>query len=160
MTPAAEAKHIQIAQTLRQRIARGDLPPGRRLPPESVLVREFSAARGTVRQALLELESEGLVISHPGRGRWVSNGAVSPVDQDARYQLVAADVRTAIREGRFKPGARLPAEQALAQHYGVARITIRRALETLEGEGLVGAVARRGHFVRAGTGEPVAGEPG
>ena len=39
-----------------------------------------------------------------------------------------------LRDDRWQPGERLPTERALAERYGVARNTVRRALEALEGE--------------------------
>jgi DNA-binding GntR family transcriptional regulator len=43
----------------------------------------------------------------------------------------------------------MPTVAALSEHYGVARSTITRALNTLEAEGLVRVVSRWGTF-RAG----------
>ncbi|MFG2653211.1 GntR family transcriptional regulator [Streptomyces sp. NPDC048436] len=50
-----------IADTLRDRIRTGDLKPGDRLPTQAVLAEEFGVERGTVRQALKTLQSDGLL---------------------------------------------------------------------------------------------------
>ncbi|MFG2501615.1 GntR family transcriptional regulator [Streptomyces sp. NPDC048441] len=50
-----------IADTLRDRIRAGDLKPGDRLPTQAVLAEEFGVERGTVRQALKELQEAGLL---------------------------------------------------------------------------------------------------
>lgn len=60
-------KHILIADTLRRDIENGRYPVGGEFPSEAVLVKEFQAARGTVRQAIATLKSEGLI--HTSRGR-------------------------------------------------------------------------------------------
>ncbi len=60
-----------IARSLRGRIERGELAPGDALPSEAELRWLFSAARSTVRQAFAELESEGLIVSRHGKGRFV-----------------------------------------------------------------------------------------
>jgi len=60
----------------------------------------------------------------------------------ALYRRVAADLREAIAAGEYGSGGRLPAEQALAAHYGVSRGTIRQALAALRANGLV--TSRRG----------------
>lgn len=51
-------------------------------------------------------------------------------------------LRAAISEGRLSDSEALPAERDLAGHYGISRITVRKALAELEREGLV--VRRRG----------------
>lgn len=61
----------QIARMLREAISSGRLPPGERLPSETELIEHFGVARMTVRQAVQELRSEGLVIAERGRGVFV-----------------------------------------------------------------------------------------
>lgn len=62
------------------------------------------------------------------------------------YARVQTAIRDAIRNGRLAAGSVLPSEKELEAEYGVSRITVRRALEELEREGLVmrgqGRVAR------------------
>lgn len=65
------APYVQIAVALREAITLGQLGPGDRLPSESELTEHFGVARMTVRQAIQELKSEGLVISEHGRGVFV-----------------------------------------------------------------------------------------
>lgn len=56
-----------IADALRDRIRAGDLKAGDRLPTQAELAEEFGVERGTVRQALSSLQSDGL-LSNTGRG--------------------------------------------------------------------------------------------
>jgi DNA-binding GntR family transcriptional regulator len=58
-------------------------------------------------------------------------------DVGACFAHVADELRAAIDGGRFRPGARLPSERALAEHFGVSRATIVSALHLLRGEGLI-----------------------
>jgi len=60
-------RHAAIAQALREEIRGGALTPGMPLPSEAQLSARFDVSRGTVRQALAALRSEGLIIG--GRGR-------------------------------------------------------------------------------------------
>lgn len=53
------------------------------------------------------------------------------------YSRVHVAIRDAIREGRLATGALLPSEKDLEATHGVSRITIRRALDELEREGLI-----------------------
>lgn len=61
---------------------------------------------------------------------------------------VVEQVRTAIIEGRLKPGDHV-AEVKLTEQLGVSRTPVREALLLLEREGLVVAEPNRGCFVRA-----------
>jgi GntR family transcriptional regulator len=53
------------------------------------------------------------------------------------HAQVAETLRRAITTGQLEPGAELPSESQLCEEYGVSRITVRKALSTLEQEGLV-----------------------
>jgi len=59
--------HVQVADEIRGRILRGELPPGTTIPSEARLCVEFDASRGTIRSALAALRREGLLGG--GRGR-------------------------------------------------------------------------------------------
>lgn len=61
----------QIAQQLRAAIAAGRVAAGEKVPSESQLMQHFGVARMTVRQALAELRSEGLLVAEHGRGVFV-----------------------------------------------------------------------------------------
>src|SRR6266508_769117 len=66
------------------------------------------------------------------------------------YVQVADDLRAAIRSGKIPPGTRLPSGRELAAEYGVALMTVQRAVDALRSEGLVQSHQGRGVFVRAG----------
>lgn len=61
----------QIADTLRERVQRGELKPGDALPTESALQEEFAVSRVTVRQALKQLTQEAIIESIQGSGSYV-----------------------------------------------------------------------------------------
>lgn len=72
------------------------------------------------------------------------------IDQWARDPLrdqLAAVLRAKIESGEWPPGYRLPGEVRLAQEYGVARGTVRAALDLLREEGRVVTFTGRGSFV-------------
>ncbi|WP_067646730.1 GntR family transcriptional regulator [Nocardia harenae] len=74
-----------------------------------------------------------------------------PVDRsDPRppYRQIADRLRMAIKAGEIAPGQRLPSEVELMSQFGVARMTMRQALQELKAEGLVYAQQGRGVFVR------------
>lgn len=64
--------YLQIKETLRQQILSGEYAPYQRMPSESELMRTFGVSRITVRQALRDLHSEGLIFSTQGKGTFAS----------------------------------------------------------------------------------------
>jgi GntR family transcriptional regulator len=62
----------QLAQQIREAIARGELQAGAGLPSVRQLSGELVVNPNTVARAYTELEREGLLISKPGRGIYVA----------------------------------------------------------------------------------------
>jgi GntR family transcriptional regulator len=63
------------------------------------------------------------------------------------YYQLEQDLRDRIRTGQFPGGAPLPTEQRLCESYGVSRITVRRALDSLLASGLIARRQGVGTFV-------------
>lgn len=61
----------KVADAIIERIVNRTLPPGALLPPETTLAGQFGVNRGTLREALRELESNGLVARQRGSKRMV-----------------------------------------------------------------------------------------
>jgi DNA-binding GntR family transcriptional regulator len=64
-------RYRQIAAELREAMEAGLLTPGSALPSETELIAAHGVSRATVRRALAALESDGLITTHPGKGRYV-----------------------------------------------------------------------------------------
>src|SRR5580658_6208529 len=64
-------------------------------------------------------------------------GPISPAADGALYQQIADRVKREISEGRLKPGAALPSFRQLAEDLLVSLITVKRAYEELEREGII-----------------------
>jgi DNA-binding GntR family transcriptional regulator len=63
------------------------------------------------------------------------------------YVQLADDLAARITRGEFPLGSRLPSEAALAEHYGTAKMTVRRAMEILRERGMVRTLHGRGSVV-------------
>ena len=63
------------------------------------------------------------------------------------YLQLAAILRSQITSGERPRGSRLPAVLALADEFGVAQVTVQKALKLLKDEGLVVAHSGYGTFV-------------
>ncbi len=61
----------QVADSIREQIQRGAMPPGSRLPSEKVLAQQLGVSRPTVREAMIALEITGLVEIRTGSGSYV-----------------------------------------------------------------------------------------
>jgi GntR family transcriptional regulator len=70
-TPASPL-HVRIRSELRTGILDGRYPPMERMPSESELGARFGASRTTVRQAIGDLQREGLIFTRQGKGSFVS----------------------------------------------------------------------------------------
>lgn len=66
----------------------------------------------------------------------------------AKYRAVASLLRERIAAGDLAPGAQLDSDRALAEHFGVARLTVRQAIDLLRVEGLLVSHQGSGTFVR------------
>ncbi len=78
-------------------------------------------------------------------------GELDPDDPRQSSQQIANKLRAAILTRKLAPGAKLPSQNDLTSRYGVARETIKRALEILKSERLVVSRQGSGVFVRAQT---------
>ncbi|MEV8637356.1 GntR family transcriptional regulator [Streptosporangium sp. NPDC051023] len=68
--------------------------------------------------------------------------------REARYRAIARELGRRIESGELPPGERLPTEDALAERFGVHRLTARQAMVELRKAGLVETRHGLGSFVR------------
>lgn len=64
-----------------------------------------------------------------------------------KAEEIAAKLRTDILHGTLAAGTKVAPERELSEQFGVSRMTARRAIQLLEGEGLVARYPVRGTFV-------------
>jgi len=74
-------------------------------------------------------------------------GPISPAADGALYQQIVDRLKREISEGRLKPGATLPSFRTLAEDLLVSIITVKRAYEELEREGIIYRRQGLGTFV-------------
>ncbi|TJZ64601.1 GntR family transcriptional regulator [Chitiniphilus eburneus] len=105
----------RIRDELRTRIHAGAYAPHERLPSESDLMTLYAVSRITVRQALGELEKEGVLFKVPGKGAFVSKP--KPFQQLARLQGFAEAMREHGHEiyNRLLSIHTLPADATVAE---------------------------------------------
>lgn len=64
-----------------------------------------------------------------------------------RYAAIKQSITDAAREGRLKPGDRVPSESELVDRFGVSRMTANRALRELQASGIIVRRAGVGSFI-------------
>lgn len=103
-----------VCDQIREQLARGQLRPGDRLPPEKDLAEQFDISRSAVREALRSLEAAGLVEARTGinGGFFIHSGKPAALTQtvhdlvslgqlsianvtEARIELMAVAIRLA-----------------------------------------------------------------
>src|SRR5213082_4310339 len=81
------------------------------------------------------------------------------ISKTQRSEQIRVQIEQAIRSGDFAPGSRLPSERELVDTFGVSRVSVREAINSLEAVGLIRVEHGRGAFVtdrRSGLGQPMA----
>jgi GntR family transcriptional regulator len=100
------ARYAQLAALFRRRIESGDWSVGARIPTLEELVGAFGVARATVRQALGELEAEGLLQRYRAKGTFVTRRPLLPQTSElattwaALSQAHADDVIELLESGK------------------------------------------------------------
>lgn len=127
--PASSARlpaptlYRRIRDELRERIVGGAWQPHDRVPSESELMKRYAVSRITVRQALGDLEKEGVIFKVPGKGSFVAPVRTPKTAQQlGRLQGFAEAMGAAGHEirNRVLSVRDVPAEAAVAGRLGVA----------------------------------------
>jgi GntR family transcriptional regulator, phosphonate transport system regulatory protein len=105
----------QIGAAIEAAIRGGHHAPGQRLPTEAELAQRFRVNRHTIRRAMEELESRGVVRVEQGRGSFVAEDVLDyPLNARTRFSEI---IRAQNREpaGRVLRLAEIPAEPRIAE---------------------------------------------
>ena len=91
--------YAQVADTLRAEIRSGRFRPGGQLPSYEALMRKYGVSITVVRSAVRELKTEGLVLTHQGKGTFVRDPLPEPgqlpSDQPSDdFRAVMAEIRS------------------------------------------------------------------
>jgi GntR family transcriptional regulator len=81
--------HYRLQQAIRRGIETGQWAPGTVIPPERKLAHEFGVSLGTVRTAILNLVSEGLLYRIQGKGTMVAGSKM--IRESIRYYHFVGD---------------------------------------------------------------------
>ncbi|KAB1661217.1 GntR family transcriptional regulator [Pseudoclavibacter sp. CFCC 13796] len=139
-------KHERIADALAADIQAGTFAADEPLPSEAALGRRFAASRNTVRQALAALTEQGLIMTRPGVGSFVTfhpvdaepalgwasaiqqKGAVGHVRTLSIREVAAAELPTGLLGSIVAPAERLLRIERVRQVVGARTISLERSL--------------------------------
>ncbi|MER8234747.1 GntR family transcriptional regulator [Streptomyces sp. NPDC101490] len=71
----------------------------------------------------------------------------NPHAPHAPYMAVLAELSADIKAGAYRPGDKIPSDAELVKRFGVARMTVRRAVGILRERGVVRTEWGKGTFV-------------
>ena len=106
--------YYQLKTILEEKIESGELKPGDQISSETALCKLFNVSRTTSRQAIIELERQGLVIRIQGRGTFVA--------QNNNNQIVYrfGGFSYSMEKQGFKPGSIVIQQKAIMPDQEVA----------------------------------------
>lgn len=109
----------QLSRILQEQILFGDICPGHKLPSQRVLSDEYQLSRATVREALQDLESKGMISTYRGGGSLCENLLdphfdlqVEGAGDNFEFQVQVMEMRAALEgEAAFYAALRATDEQ-------------------------------------------------
>src|SRR6185295_1789167 len=87
--------YLQIVDQVKAAAASGALRGGEPLPSIRPLAEELRVNRNTIAKAYLELESQGVIETIPGKGCFLSNNN-SPFKKQVRLKLITDEIDSAV----------------------------------------------------------------
>jgi DNA-binding transcriptional MocR family regulator len=87
---SVEPIYQQLARHFRLQIESGRLLPGDRLPPTRDLAQQLGVGRISVVNAYAQLQTDGLIAAHPGRGTFVTGTRHSPPNTGTQWPPLGA----------------------------------------------------------------------
>lgn len=92
-TIPGQPKYLEIADDLREKIAEGVYPVGAELPSTAGLMDDYGVSVTSVRAAIRELRTEGLVRGQGGKGVYVLRKPQARSEADVDLSSLAEEVR-------------------------------------------------------------------
>ena len=108
--------YIQLMDILKEKVHLGIWVPGDQIPGEQDLCELYGVSRTVVRQALLELEHEGVIIRRKGKGTFISQPKIS----EGLVQKLTGFYQDMIERG-LKPTTKVLHQNVIPSNEKVAR---------------------------------------
>lgn len=130
---------------LRGKILGGTWSLNERIPPVRILAREAQVSTAAMNSALGVLRDEGLISIIKNRGAYLGTSpSINRDDRNStawvggrRWQRLKTQIENDIFNGYYTPGESMPSLRDLEKFYSVSHKTLRKALESISGEGII-----------------------
>jgi GntR family transcriptional regulator len=112
--------YIQLMDIMREKVQEAEWTPGDQIPGEQDLCEHYQVSRTVVRQALRELEFEGVITRHKGKGTFISLPKIS----EGLVQKLTGFYQDMVERG-LKPGSKvmhqrvIPASEKIARYLSI-----------------------------------------
>jgi GntR family transcriptional regulator len=134
-------RSVSVQDELKQRIDRGELPAGTRLPSEPELAAELQVSRATLREALRAMELEGLLRRRQGSGTFIADHPRMANSLDVNFGVTdaiqAAGMTAGIADGRTWVEPAAAGEAALLELAPGQDVLVIERVRTAEGKPVV-----------------------
>ena len=134
-------RSVSVHDELKQRIDRGELAAGARLPSEPELAAELQVSRATLREALRAMELEGLLRRRQGSGTFVAEHPRMATSLDVNFGVTdairAAGMTAGIAKGRHWVEPASAGEAALLELEPGQDVLVIERVRTAEGKPVV-----------------------
>lgn len=142
-TPKREKLADQLYGMLTQAIIDGNYKKGEKLPSENRICQIYSVSRPVVREALMRLQADGIVISRQGSGSYIQHIPPKGLTQYAK----AADVSLLLKSYEVRIALECEASSLAAMRRNKKQIfQLNQALINMEEDVLQGRIATQSDF--------------
>lgn len=113
----AKPLHIQIEESILQKLESREWAPGRLIPSENELSHIYGVSRTTVRNVITKLVQEGLLFRIPGKGTYVAEPKI------VAHSLTYAGIREQLEQMGYEVSTRLismgleTVDQKIMEHF-------------------------------------------
>ncbi|CAL9595330.1 MULTISPECIES: GntR family transcriptional regulator [Streptomyces] len=128
-TSPPESRRDWILRNLRDRIAHGELTAGERLVERDISM-HYGISRGPVREAIMVLEQEGLVVTHSYRGAVVAEVTQREIEE------ILVPIRLVIEKAAFRAAAEAADQELFGTLDGLVRQMESAAADPLDAKAL------------------------
>lgn len=115
--------YVQVREDLRRMLSKGDYKPHDCLPSEAKLMALYGVSRITIRQALRDLNTEGLIFSLPGKGNFVSRPKAIQNMQRLEGFAEAMSLNGFDTSSRVIDSRHFPAPEAVSRALGIPALS-------------------------------------